>query len=75
LADFYHQALIGTRFETYGVKRIDRDLLSVPGRIVFDSQKLARFDLLTLHQFAKDLAICFGMAKSSLMRYEFENPR
>ena len=58
LADFYHQALIGTRFETYGVKRIVRDVLNVPGRLVFDGQKLVRIDLLTLNQFARDLAIC-----------------
>lgn len=58
LADFYHQALMGTRFETYGVKRIVRDLLNVPGRLVFDGQKLVRIDLLTLNQFARDLAIC-----------------
>jgi hypothetical protein len=58
LADFYHQALIGTRFQAYGVKRIVRDLLSVPGRIVFDGEKLAQVELLTLNQFAKDLAIC-----------------
>lgn len=58
LADFYHQALIGSRFEAYGVKRIVRDLLTVPGRLIFDGQKLVRIDLLTLNQFAKDLAIC-----------------
>ena len=58
LADCYHQVLIGTRFEAYGVKRIVRDLLSVPGRLVFDDKKLVRVELLTLNQFAKDLAIC-----------------
>ena len=58
LADFFHRALLGTRFESYGVKRIVRDLLSVPGRLVFDDQKLVRVELLTLNQFAKDLAIC-----------------
>ena len=58
LVDFYHRALIGTRFEAYGVKRIVRDLLSVPGRLIFDDQRLVRVDLLTLNQFAKDLAIC-----------------
>jgi hypothetical protein len=58
LADFYHQALSGTRFEAYGVKRIVRDLLTVPGRLVFEGNQLVRIDLLTLNQFAKDLAIC-----------------
>lgn len=58
LADFYHRALIGTRFEAYGAKRIVRDLLNVPGRLVFDGKKLMRIDLLSLNHFAKDLAIC-----------------
>jgi hypothetical protein len=58
LADFYHQALTGTRFEAYGVKRIVRDLLTVPGRLVFDGKKLVRVELLTLNHFARELAIC-----------------
>jgi hypothetical protein len=36
LADFYHRALAGTKFEGYGPKRIVRDLLAVPGKLVFD---------------------------------------
>ena len=58
LADFYHRALIGSRFETYGIKRIVRDLLTIPGRLIFDGEKLARVELLTLNHFAEDLAIC-----------------
>jgi len=58
LANFHHQALIGSRFETYGVKRIVRDLLAIPGRLVFDGKKLVRIELLTLNHFARDLAIC-----------------
>jgi hypothetical protein len=65
LADFYHRALSGTRFEGYGVKRIVRDLLNVPGRLIFDGQKLVRIDLLTLNQFAEDLAICLERYCSS----------
>ena len=58
MADFYHQALIGSPFEAYGVKRIVRDLLKMPGRLVFDGKKLVQVELLTLNQFAKALAIC-----------------
>jgi hypothetical protein len=36
LADFYHKALLGSPFENYGPKRIVRDLLATPGRLVFD---------------------------------------
>ena len=34
LADFQHRALCNTRFESYGLKRIVRDLLTFPGRLV-----------------------------------------
>ena len=58
LADFYHQALVGTRFEDYGLKRIVRDLLAMPGRLVFDAGELKRIELLSLKQNAGDLRIC-----------------
>ena len=58
LSDFYHQALIGTRFESFGPKRIVRDLLTMPGKLVFEGGRLARVELLTQKQFAGDLAIC-----------------
>ena len=58
LADFYHRALLGSPFEGYGPKRIVRDLLALPGNLVFDGDRLARVDLLTLKHLAKDLAIC-----------------
>ena len=58
LSDFYHQALIGTRFESFGPKRIVRDLLTMPGKLVFEEGRLARVELLTQKQFAGDLAIC-----------------
>lgn len=60
LADFYHQVLVGSPFEDYGPKRIVRDLLATPGRLIFDgsSGKLVRVELLSLKQFSKDLAIC-----------------
>lgn len=62
LADFYHRALVGTQFNAFGPKRIVRDLLAIPGRLVFDGNQLVRVELLSQNQFAKDLAI-------SLLRY------
>jgi hypothetical protein len=58
LADFHHHALQGTPFAEYGLKRMVRDLLNVPGRLYFDDQKLVRIELLSLKQFSKDLIIC-----------------
>jgi hypothetical protein len=58
LADFHHRALIGSRFESYGLKRIVRDLLAMPGRLVFDHGQLIRVELLSLKQNAEDLAVC-----------------
>ncbi|HHS96346.1 MAG TPA: hypothetical protein ENK08_00365 [Chloroflexi bacterium] len=58
LADFWHRALVGTRFEGYGLKRIVRDLLAIPGRLVFEAGELRRVELLSQKQFADDLLIC-----------------
>ena len=58
LADFYHRALLDSRFETYGVKRIVRDLFRTPGNLVFEQGKLVRIELLSKKQFSRDLAIC-----------------
>lgn len=65
LADFYHRALAGSKFEGYGPKRIVRDLLAVPGKLVFDDQQLVRVELLSQNQFSKDLAICLERYCSS----------
>lgn len=58
LADFYYRALLCSHFETYGVKRIVRDLLRTPGNLVFEQGKLIRIELLSKKQFSRDLAIC-----------------
>lgn len=58
LADFHQRALVGSRFEGYGLKRIVRDLLATPGRLVFENGQLVRVELLSLKQFSKDLANC-----------------
>ena len=59
LADFYHQALRGSQFEGYGLKRIVRDLLATPGRLTFDQDhRLLRIELLSQKQFSGDLLLC-----------------
>lgn len=58
LADFKHHALQNSPFADYGLKRMVRDLLQMPGRLVFDDHKLIRLELLSLKQFAPDLLIC-----------------
>lgn len=58
LADFHHRASAGTKFEGYGLKRIVRDLLTIPGRLVFEAGQLKRIELLTLNQNAAELLIC-----------------
>ena len=58
LADFRNRALHDTRFANYGLKRIIRDLLNIPGRLYFDGQQLKRIELLKLNQNAQDLIIC-----------------
>lgn len=58
LADFHHRALIGSRFEGFGPKRIIRDLLQMPGKLTFDDGKIAKIELLSQKQFSKDLLIC-----------------
>ena len=58
LADFHHRALCGTRFEPFGLKRIVRDLLTIPGRLDFSDGKLKQIALLSLNQNAADLLIC-----------------
>ena len=58
LADFSYQALSGSKFEDYGIKRIVRDLLATPGRLVFVNGHLQQIELLSQKQFADDLRIC-----------------
>lgn len=58
LAHFQQHALKGSRFEAFGLKRLVRDLLQVPGRLYVQDQQLKRIELLTLNQNTKDLIIC-----------------
>ena len=66
LADFRRHALIGSQFESYGLKRIVRDLLAVPGMLIFNEQgKLVYVKLLSQMKISADLLSC-------LERYWFE---
>jgi hypothetical protein len=58
LADFHHRALVGSRFEGYGPKRIVRDLLRMPGKLTLVDGKTAKIELLSQKQFSQDLLIC-----------------
>lgn len=66
LADFKQHALIDSRFEAFGLKRIVRDLLCVPGTLVFNDQgELVYVKLLSQMKNSTDLLFC-------LERYCFE---
>lgn len=58
LADFQRRALLDSPFAEWGLKRIVRDLLAVPGRLHFRSGQLKRIELLASHPYADDLILC-----------------
>jgi hypothetical protein len=58
LADFHRQALSDSPFAAFGLKRIVRDLLQIPGTLVFEQSQLKRIELLSSHPHAKSLLIC-----------------
>lgn len=58
LADFRYQALSDSRFAHWGLKRIVRDLLAIPGRLYFSGSQLKRIELLDTHPYADELIIC-----------------
>ena len=58
LADFRRRGLTPSRFARWGLKRITRDLLSMPGRLAFQGAELKRIDLLATHPYAEELLIC-----------------
>jgi hypothetical protein len=59
LADFKRHALVGSRFETYGLKRIVRDLLCFPGTLTFDDEgKLVYVKLPSQMKNSTDLLFC-----------------
>ena len=72
LADFHHRALADSRFAQWGLKRIVRDLLAVPGRLYFHSGQLKRIELLSSHQYADELIICLEKYCSGRFSSNFE---
>lgn len=58
VADFHSRALADSRFADWGLKRIVRDLLAVPGRLYFRLGQLKRIELLATHPYAEELIIC-----------------
>jgi hypothetical protein len=58
LADFSHKALCSSKFADYGLKRIVRDLLAMPGKLVFEGSNLRRVELLSQKQNSKALQKC-----------------
>ena len=65
LADFHNRTLVDSRFADWGLKRIVRDLLGIPGRLHFRSGQLKRIDLLASHPYADELIICLERYCSS----------
>lgn len=57
IADFYHHALVDTKFESFGPKRIVRDLLAIPGFLTFVDGQLNKVALLSLEQFSEDIQV------------------
>lgn len=58
LAHFCRHALADSPFASFGLKRTVRDLLAMPGRLVFEQGHLRRIELLSLKHYASDLLIC-----------------
>lgn len=58
LADFKHHALRGSQFEDYGLKRIVRDLLCMPGLLTFDQHQLLHIGLPSQMKNSADFLAC-----------------
>jgi len=65
LSDFRYRALDNSRFAQWGLKRMVRDLLAIPGRLYFENGQLKRIELLSTHQHADELLICLERYCSS----------
>lgn len=72
LADVHSRALVDSRFADWGLKRIVRDLMAVPGRLHFRSGQLKRIDLLASHPYADELIICLEKYCSGRFGSNFE---
>ena len=58
LTHFHHRALVDSPFEPFAQKRIVRDLLQIPGLLIFEGHNLKRVELLSSHPFSQPLLIC-----------------
>jgi hypothetical protein len=58
LADFRYHGLANSPFAEWGLKRMVRDLLAMPGRLYFEAGQLKRIELLQTHPYAEALIIC-----------------
>ena len=58
LISSFRPALADSPFADYGIQRIVRDLMTIPGQIIFDGEKVVRINLLSQKQFSKDLITC-----------------
>lgn len=58
LTDFRYRGLAGSTFANWGLKRIVRDLLQMPGLLIFEGAQLKRIELLATHPHAEELLIC-----------------
>lgn len=58
LSDFRYRGLVDSPFAHWGLKRIVRDLLAVPGMLYFEAGQLKRIELLSFHPYAEALIIC-----------------
>ena len=65
LSDFRYRGLTNSPFAEWGLKRIVRDLLAVPGRLYFEAGQLKRIELLETHPYADALIICLERYYSS----------
>ena len=65
LSDFRYRALSNSPFADWGLKRIVRDLLAVPGRLYFEAGQLKRIELLSSHPHTEALIICLERYCSS----------
>lgn len=82
LADFRYRGLAGSRFAHWGLKRMVRDLLAVPGRLYFEAGQLKRIELLSTHPYADELIIClerycsgcFGHRNTASVYITYVNP-
>jgi hypothetical protein len=72
LADFHRRALAESPFAAWGLKRIVRDLLAVPGQLHFRLGQLNRIELLASHPYADELNICLEKYCSGRFSSNFE---